>query len=100
MWVCVCACVAGVGAMTWSPLACGLISGKYSHGIPEASRAAMKVLVCWCMACGGVCVCVGRVRAGGGGGGVRAGGVAGVSGRWWCGSVGIDVDSAYGRTQC
>ncbi|XP_067117439.1 voltage-gated potassium channel subunit beta-3-like [Osmerus mordax] len=32
----------GVGAMTWSPLACGLISGKYSHGIPDDSRAAMK----------------------------------------------------------
>ncbi|XP_043088783.1 voltage-gated potassium channel subunit beta-1-like isoform X2 [Puntigrus tetrazona] len=32
----------GVGAMTWSPLACGIISGKYENGIPESSRAAMK----------------------------------------------------------
>jgi len=29
--------------MTWSPLACGLITGKYSDGVPESSRAAMKV---------------------------------------------------------
>lgn len=34
----------GVGAMTWSPLACGIITGKYENGIPESSRAAMKVL--------------------------------------------------------
>ncbi|KAJ3591025.1 hypothetical protein NHX12_008972 [Muraenolepis orangiensis] len=33
----------GVGAMTWSPLACGIISGKYESGIPETSRASMKV---------------------------------------------------------
>lgn len=33
----------GVGAMTWSPLACGIITGKYENGIPESSRAAMKV---------------------------------------------------------
>ncbi|KAJ8266200.1 hypothetical protein GJAV_G00127630 [Gymnothorax javanicus] len=32
----------GVGAMTWSPLACGLITGKYNEGIPESSRATMK----------------------------------------------------------
>uniref|UniRef100_A0A3B3QIX7 Potassium voltage-gated channel subfamily A regulatory beta subunit 3 n=1 Tax=Paramormyrops kingsleyae TaxID=1676925 RepID=A0A3B3QIX7_9TELE len=32
----------GVGAMTWSPLACGLITGKYSEGVPDSSRAAMK----------------------------------------------------------
>ncbi|XP_030648213.1 voltage-gated potassium channel subunit beta-3 isoform X1 [Chanos chanos] len=32
----------GVGAMTWSPLACGLITGKYNDGVPECSRAAMK----------------------------------------------------------
>ncbi|KAL4631420.1 voltage-gated potassium channel subunit beta-3 [Arapaima gigas] len=32
----------GVGAMTWSPLACGLITGKYSEGVPECSRAALK----------------------------------------------------------
>lgn len=33
----------GVGAMTWSPLACGLITGKYSEGVPDISRANMKV---------------------------------------------------------
>uniref|UniRef100_A0A4W4EW58 Voltage-gated potassium channel subunit beta-1 n=1 Tax=Electrophorus electricus TaxID=8005 RepID=A0A4W4EW58_ELEEL len=32
----------GVGAMTWSPLACGVITGKYENGIPESSRASMK----------------------------------------------------------
>uniref|UniRef100_A0A8C9SP11 Voltage-gated potassium channel subunit beta-1 n=1 Tax=Scleropages formosus TaxID=113540 RepID=A0A8C9SP11_SCLFO len=32
----------GVGAMTWSPLACGIITGKYSEGVPEGSRAALK----------------------------------------------------------
>ncbi|XP_028985997.1 voltage-gated potassium channel subunit beta-3-like isoform X4 [Betta splendens] len=32
----------GVGAMTWSPLACGLLTGKYNEGVPERSRAAMK----------------------------------------------------------
>ncbi|XP_078793004.1 voltage-gated potassium channel subunit beta-3-like isoform X3 [Oryzias latipes] len=32
----------GVGAMTWSPLACGLLTGKYIDGVPESSRAAMK----------------------------------------------------------
>ncbi|XP_022624678.1 voltage-gated potassium channel subunit beta-3-like [Seriola dumerili] len=32
----------GVGAMTWSPLACGLLTGKYNEGIPKSSRAAMK----------------------------------------------------------
>lgn len=35
--------VTGVGAMTWSPLACGIITGKYENGIPESSRASMKV---------------------------------------------------------
>lgn len=40
--VCVCVCV-GVGAMTWSPLACGIITGKYDNGIPDSSRASMKV---------------------------------------------------------
>lgn len=29
--------------MTWSPLACGLITGKYSDGVPDCSRASMKV---------------------------------------------------------
>eukprot|EP00064_Thunnus_orientalis_P016089 superscaffoldBa00003112_g16152 len=28
--------------MTWSPLACGIITGKYENGIPESSRASMK----------------------------------------------------------
>ena len=29
--------------MTWSPLACGLLTGKYEDGIPLHSRAALKV---------------------------------------------------------
>ncbi|KAM6924950.1 voltage-gated potassium channel subunit beta-2-like [Xenentodon cancila] len=32
----------GVGAMTWSPLACGIISGKYNSGIPPHTRASVK----------------------------------------------------------
>uniref|UniRef100_A0A665UMR2 Voltage-gated potassium channel subunit beta-1 n=1 Tax=Echeneis naucrates TaxID=173247 RepID=A0A665UMR2_ECHNA len=32
----------GIGAMTWSPLACGIISGKYNSGIPPHSRASLK----------------------------------------------------------
>lgn len=36
-------CFLGVGAMTWSPLACGIISGKYASGVPEGSRASLKV---------------------------------------------------------
>ncbi|KAG7520903.1 voltage-gated potassium channel subunit beta-2-like [Solea senegalensis] len=32
----------GIGAMTWSPLACGIISGKYNNGIPSSSRASLK----------------------------------------------------------
>ncbi|XP_060794207.1 voltage-gated potassium channel subunit beta-1-like isoform X4 [Neoarius graeffei] len=32
----------GVGAMTWSPLACGIISGKYDSGVPPSSRASLK----------------------------------------------------------
>ncbi len=32
----------GYGTTTWSPLASGLLSGKYSHGIPKNSRAALK----------------------------------------------------------
>ena len=31
----------GIGLTTWSPLASGLLSGKYSSGIPEDSRAAL-----------------------------------------------------------
>jgi len=33
----------GIGTMTWSPLACGLLSGKYDDGVPLHSRAALKV---------------------------------------------------------
>ena len=29
--------------MTWSPLACGILTGKYEDGIPCHSRAALKV---------------------------------------------------------
>ncbi len=32
----------GYGAATWSPLASGLLSGKYSKGIPKGSRGALK----------------------------------------------------------
>ncbi|KFQ40018.1 Voltage-gated potassium channel subunit beta-2, partial [Mesitornis unicolor] len=32
----------GVGAMTRSPLACGIVSGKYDGGIPPYSRASLK----------------------------------------------------------
>uniref|UniRef100_A0A3B3YTT5 NADP-dependent oxidoreductase domain-containing protein n=1 Tax=Poecilia mexicana TaxID=48701 RepID=A0A3B3YTT5_9TELE len=32
----------GIGAMTWSPLACGIISGKYRSGIPPSTRASLK----------------------------------------------------------
>ncbi|XP_075999393.1 voltage-gated potassium channel subunit beta-2-like [Genypterus blacodes] len=32
----------GIGAMTWSPLACGIISGKYDSGVPSGSRASFK----------------------------------------------------------
>jgi voltage-dependent potassium channel beta subunit len=31
----------GLGLTTWSPLASGLLTGKYSDGIPEGSRAAL-----------------------------------------------------------
>jgi len=31
----------GYGATIWSPLASGLLSGKYNHGIPEGSRATL-----------------------------------------------------------
>jgi aryl-alcohol dehydrogenase-like predicted oxidoreductase len=29
--------------MTWSPLASGILSGKYEDGIPANSRASLKV---------------------------------------------------------
>ncbi|XP_075902004.1 voltage-gated potassium channel subunit beta-2-like isoform X2 [Nelusetta ayraudi] len=32
----------GIGAMTWSPLACGILSGKYTKAIPPCSRASLK----------------------------------------------------------
>jgi voltage-dependent potassium channel beta subunit len=32
----------GYGTTTWSPLASGLLSGKYNQGIPEGSRAAFN----------------------------------------------------------
>jgi len=32
----------GYGTTTWSPLASGLLSGKYLKGIPKGSRAALK----------------------------------------------------------
>uniref|UniRef100_A0A8C5PLY4 Potassium voltage-gated channel subfamily A regulatory beta subunit 3 n=1 Tax=Leptobrachium leishanense TaxID=445787 RepID=A0A8C5PLY4_9ANUR len=32
----------GVGSMTWSPLACGLITGKYAESFPDRSRASFK----------------------------------------------------------
>ena len=35
--------VTGTGCMTWSPLACGVITGKYEDGVPIYSRAALKV---------------------------------------------------------
>ncbi len=32
----------GLGLTTWSPLASGLLTGKYQHGIPAGSRGAME----------------------------------------------------------
>ncbi len=32
----------GYGTTTWSPLASGVLTGKYSNGIPEGSRATLK----------------------------------------------------------
>jgi aryl-alcohol dehydrogenase-like predicted oxidoreductase len=32
----------GYGTTIWSPLASGLLTGKYNQGIPEGSRAALK----------------------------------------------------------
>lgn len=32
----------GYGSTTWSPLASGVLSGKYLNGIPEGSRASLK----------------------------------------------------------
>jgi voltage-dependent potassium channel beta subunit len=32
----------GIGATVWSPLASGLLTGKYNDGVPSGSRAALK----------------------------------------------------------
>ncbi len=32
----------GIGLTTWSPLASGILSGKYNDGIPEGSRASLE----------------------------------------------------------
>ncbi len=32
----------GLGLTTWSPLASGLLTGKYANGIPEGSRASLE----------------------------------------------------------
>ena len=32
----------GYGSTTWSPLASGLLTGKYGHGIPKGSRPTLK----------------------------------------------------------
>lgn len=32
----------GIGTTTWSPLASGILSGKYDHGIPQDSRLAKE----------------------------------------------------------
>lgn len=32
----------GLGTTTWSPLATGLLSGKYNNGVPKGSRLGMK----------------------------------------------------------
>ncbi|HEX8713948.1 MAG TPA: aldo/keto reductase, partial [Solirubrobacteraceae bacterium] len=32
----------GIGTTTWSPLASGLLTGKYGHGVPAGSRASLK----------------------------------------------------------
>jgi voltage-dependent potassium channel beta subunit len=32
----------GYGATTWSPLASGLLTGKYNNGIPEGTRASLE----------------------------------------------------------
>jgi voltage-dependent potassium channel beta subunit len=32
----------GIGLTTWSPLYSGILTGKYNHGIPDGTRAAME----------------------------------------------------------
>lgn len=34
----------GLGLTTWSPLASGLLSGKYLNGVPDGSRGAMETM--------------------------------------------------------
>ena len=34
----------GLGLTTWSPLASGLLTGKYQHGIPAGSRGALEAM--------------------------------------------------------
>ncbi|WP_253253633.1 potassium channel beta subunit family protein [Acidithiobacillus marinus] len=34
----------GLGLTTWSPLASGLLTGKYLNGVPEGSRASLQAL--------------------------------------------------------
>jgi aryl-alcohol dehydrogenase-like predicted oxidoreductase len=34
----------GLGLTTWSPLASGLLTGKYRSGVPEGSRGAMETM--------------------------------------------------------
>ena len=34
----------GLGLTTWSPLASGLLTGKYASGVPEGSRGAMETM--------------------------------------------------------
>ena len=35
--------LSGLGTISWSPLACGFLTGKYEDGVPIYSRAANKV---------------------------------------------------------
>ena len=35
--------ITGIGTVIWSPLASGILTGKYDDGIPIYSRAALKV---------------------------------------------------------
>ena len=34
----------GLGLTTWSPVASGLLTGKYRHGVPPDSRGALEVM--------------------------------------------------------
>ncbi|CAJ0930027.1 unnamed protein product [Ranitomeya imitator] len=50
----------GVGSMTWSPLACGLITGKYADTIPEKIQSFLQRISLakressWCLRSEGV----------------------------------------------